>query len=92
MIGTMCVKLKPASTTSMHSGFGNPGAENSWPCGIRAAAARHRVWVSTASRTSMVGGHTRGAKVRLKFVFLKDELIVDFLDVGQVEVRLCYEK
>ena len=29
MIGTMCVKLNPASTTSMHSGLGNPEAENS---------------------------------------------------------------
>ena len=29
IIGTMCVKLKPASTTSMHSGFGSPRDENS---------------------------------------------------------------
>lgn len=29
IIGTMCVKLKPASTTSMHSGFRSPRDENS---------------------------------------------------------------
>ena len=40
----------------------------------------------------MVGGHTRGTEERLKFIFLKNKLIIDFLDVGQVEVRLRYEK
>lgn len=40
----------------------------------------------------MAGEHTGGAQVRLKFVFLKDKLVVDFLNVGEVKVWLCYEK
>jgi hypothetical protein len=40
----------------------------------------------------MAGEHTRGAQVRLKFVFLEDKLVVDFLNVGEVKVWLCYEK
>jgi len=40
----------------------------------------------------MASKHTGGAQVRLKFVFLEDKLIVDFLDVGEVKVWLRYEK
>ena len=29
--------------------------------------------------------------VRLEFVFLKDELVIDALDLGEVEVRLGYQ-
>jgi hypothetical protein len=37
-------------------------------------------------------GHTGRAKVRLKLVFLKDELVVNLLNVWEVEVWLRYEK
>jgi hypothetical protein len=43
-------------------------------------------------REWQVDGHTGGAKVRLKFVFLKDELVVNLLDVREVEVWLRYKK
>lgn len=39
------------------------------------------------------GGQTTcSAMIRLKFVFLEHELIVNVLDIGQVEVRLCYQE
>ena len=37
-------------------------------------------------------GHTGRTKVRLKLVFLKDELIVNLLNVWEVKVWLRYEK
>ena len=40
----------------------------------------------------MAGRPTRGAEVRLKLVFLKYELVVNLLNVGEVEVWLGYEE
>lgn len=39
MIGTTCVKLKPESTTRMHSGWGDIGFAKRSPYGIRDAAS-----------------------------------------------------
>lgn len=38
IMGTTCVKLKPASTTMTHSGFGRPSSWNSLLYGMTAAA------------------------------------------------------
>lgn len=41
---------------------------------------------------SGIHGRTRltcASVIRLKFVFLEHELVVDVLDVGEVEIRFC---
>jgi hypothetical protein len=86
MIGTACVKLKPESTTSIHSAGGRPGIAKRAPWGINDAAMNSVKEGRGRARMLLAGASV----IRLEFIFLKDKLVVHVLKVGQIEVRLCY--
>jgi len=92
----MCVKLKPESMINMHSGGGGGsplgvlcGAVNNEPWGVSDAAIYEGVNPKRVS-FEMRNARTGTPVVGLEFVFLKDELVIDALDLGEVEIRFSY--